>query len=91
MKTASPLNTQDEGYGFSVRGDAPVVVAGVEQNSLADVRSRHQLYFDHPDFYKKDFFLLILLVAYVCLYALCHVDKGPCVRTKPCYAKLCLP
>lgn len=28
---------QDEGYGFSVRGDAPVVVAGVEVNSLADV------------------------------------------------------
>ena len=34
------MNAQDEGYGFSVRGDAPVVVAGVEQNSLADVRSR---------------------------------------------------
>ena len=34
-------NAQDEGYGFSVRGDAPVVVAGVELNSLADVRSYH--------------------------------------------------
>ena len=32
------LLSQDEGYGFSVRGDAPVVVAGVEPNSLADVR-----------------------------------------------------
>ena len=39
-KAASSINAQDEGYGFSVRGDAPVVVAGVEQNSLADVRSR---------------------------------------------------
>jgi hypothetical protein len=27
----------DEGYGFSVRGDAPVVVAGVETASLAHV------------------------------------------------------
>jgi hypothetical protein len=28
---------EDEGYGFSVRGDAPVVVAGVETASLAHV------------------------------------------------------
>lgn len=28
---------EDEGFGFSVRGDAPVVIAGVELNSLADV------------------------------------------------------
>ena len=27
----------DEGYGFSVRGDAPVVIAGVEAASLAHV------------------------------------------------------
>ena len=27
----------DEGYGFSVRGDAPVVIAGVEPASLAYV------------------------------------------------------
>ena len=27
----------DEGYGFSVRGDAPVVIAGVEPASLAHV------------------------------------------------------
>ncbi len=27
----------DEGYGFSVRGDAPVVIAGVESASLAHV------------------------------------------------------
>ena len=67
-----------------MRGDAPVVVAGVEQNSLADVRSRHQRYHDHLDCYKKDFFLLILLVAYVCLCALCHVDKGPCVCAMLC-------
>ncbi|XP_014206839.1 rhophilin-2 isoform X2 [Copidosoma floridanum] len=26
-----------EGFGFSVRGDAPVIVAGVEHNSLADL------------------------------------------------------
>ena len=28
---------EDEGYGFSVRGDAPVVIAGVETASLAYV------------------------------------------------------
>lgn len=27
-----------EGFGFSVRGDAPVIVAAVEQKSIADVR-----------------------------------------------------
>lgn len=27
-----------EGFGFSVRGDAPVIVAAVDHNSLADVR-----------------------------------------------------
>lgn len=27
----------DEGFGFSVRGDAPVVIASVEHNSLADI------------------------------------------------------
>ncbi|GBP40725.1 Rhophilin-2 [Eumeta japonica] len=27
----------DEGFGFSVRGDAPVIIAGVEPNSLADI------------------------------------------------------
>ena len=30
---------EDEGYGLSVRGAAPVVVVGVEQDSLADVGS----------------------------------------------------
>lgn len=29
----------EEGFGFSVRGDAPVVIAAVEPNSLADVSS----------------------------------------------------
>ena len=33
----SNAKTEDEGFGFSVRGDAPVVIAGVEPNSLADV------------------------------------------------------
>lgn len=27
----------NEGFGFSVRGDAPVIVASVDHNSLADV------------------------------------------------------
>ena len=36
-RTIQLRKKEDEGYGFSVRGDAPVVVAGVEQNSLADV------------------------------------------------------
>ena len=37
-RTIQLRKKEDEGYGFSVRGDAPVVVAGVEQSSLADVR-----------------------------------------------------
>ncbi|XP_046973401.1 rhophilin-2 isoform X2 [Vanessa cardui] len=32
--TSSP---DDEGFGFSVRGDAPVMIAAVEPNSLADI------------------------------------------------------
>jgi len=36
-RTIQLRKKEDEGYGFSVRGDAPVVVAGVEQNSLADI------------------------------------------------------
>ncbi|RVE46676.1 hypothetical protein evm_008688 [Chilo suppressalis] len=30
-------NGNEEGFGFSVRGDAPVVIAAVEPNSLADI------------------------------------------------------
>ena len=37
QRTIQLRKKEDEGYGFSVRGEAPVVVAGVEQNSLADV------------------------------------------------------
>ncbi|KAJ8710391.1 hypothetical protein PYW07_009757 [Mythimna separata] len=33
----SNAKIEDEGFGFSVRGDAPVVIAGVEPNSLADI------------------------------------------------------
>ncbi|CAB3229330.1 unnamed protein product [Arctia plantaginis] len=33
----SNAKTDDEGFGFSVRGDAPVVIAGVEANSLAEI------------------------------------------------------
>ena len=27
-----------EGFGFSVRGDSPVIIAGVDPDSLAEVR-----------------------------------------------------
>ena len=36
-RTTTLTRTDDEGYGLSVRGSAPVVVAGVEQGSLAEV------------------------------------------------------
>jgi len=36
-RTIQLRKKEDEGYGFSVRGDAPVVVAGVETDSLADI------------------------------------------------------
>lgn len=34
---SSVQKSDDEGFGFSVRGDAPVIIASVEPNSLADV------------------------------------------------------
>lgn len=33
----SLTRTPTQGFGFSVRGDAPVVIAGVDRNSLAEV------------------------------------------------------
>jgi hypothetical protein len=39
----------DEGYGFSVRGDAPVVVAGVETASLAHVSIPTSVADPNPD------------------------------------------
>ncbi|KAM3956628.1 GTP-Rho-binding protein rhophilin [Aphomia sociella] len=33
----SNSKSDDDGFGFSVRGDAPVVIAAVEPNSLADI------------------------------------------------------
>lgn len=39
-RAASEYNVSgkdDEGFGFSVRGDAPVIIAAVEPNSLADI------------------------------------------------------
>lgn len=33
-----------EGFGFSVRGDAPVIIAAVDHNSLADVRQFNNLH-----------------------------------------------
>lgn len=36
-RTVHLSKKEEEGYGFSVRGDAPVIVAGVEHGSLADI------------------------------------------------------
>ena len=36
-RTVQLRKKEEEGFGFSVRGDAPVVIAGVEHGSLADV------------------------------------------------------
>ena len=38
-RTVQLRKKEEEGYGFSVRGDAPVVIAGVEHGSLAAVSS----------------------------------------------------
>ena len=46
-RTIQLRKKEDEGYGFSVRGDAPVVVAGVETDSLADVSRGEQLSHTH--------------------------------------------
>ncbi|XP_050671582.1 rhophilin-2 isoform X2 [Leptidea sinapis] len=36
-RVASEATVGGDGFGFSVRGDAPVMVAGIEPNSLADI------------------------------------------------------
>ena len=36
-RTVQLRKAEEEGFGFSVRGDAPVGIAGVENNSLADI------------------------------------------------------
>ena len=45
-RTVQLRKKDDEGYGFSVRGDAPVVIAGVEHGSLADVSGAASLRLD---------------------------------------------
>ena len=37
-RTIKLRKDENEGYGFSVRGDAPVIIAGVDYKSLAEVR-----------------------------------------------------
>ena len=37
-RTVKLKKSDTEGFGFSVRGDAPVVVAGVDRKSLAEVK-----------------------------------------------------
>ena len=39
-RTVKLTKKEDDGYGLSVRGSAPVVVAGVERGSLAEVGTR---------------------------------------------------
>ena len=39
-RTVKLKKTDTEGFGFSVRGDAPVVVAGVDRKSLAEVSKK---------------------------------------------------
>ena len=37
-RTAQLIRSPSEGFGFAVKGDAPVVIAGVDSNSLAEVK-----------------------------------------------------
>ncbi len=37
---------ENEGFGFSVRGDAPVIIAGVDHRSLAEVRELNLGHFE---------------------------------------------
>lgn len=39
----SNAKVDEEGFGFSVRGDAPVIIAAVEPNSLADVSNNYSI------------------------------------------------
>ena len=38
-RTVRLKKREHEGYGFSVRGDAPVIIAGVDIGSIAEVRN----------------------------------------------------
>ena len=38
-RTVRLKKREHEGYGFSVRGDAPVIIAGVDIGSIAEVKS----------------------------------------------------
>ena len=38
-RSARLKKRDNEGYGFSVRGDAPVIIAGVDIGSIAEVRN----------------------------------------------------
>ena len=38
-RTVKMRKREHEGFGFSVRGDSPVIVAGVDRDSLAEVSS----------------------------------------------------
>ena len=40
-RTLKLRKDENEGYGFSVRGDAPVIIAGVDYKSLAEVKHLH--------------------------------------------------
>jgi hypothetical protein len=41
-RTIKMSKRDSEGFGFSVRGDSPVVIAGVDPRSLAEVRLLHE-------------------------------------------------
>lgn len=41
--SAVQKSDNEEGFGFSVRGDAPVIIASVEPNSLADVSNNNNI------------------------------------------------
>ena len=42
-RTVRLKKREHEGYGFSVRGDAPVIIAGVDMGSIAEVTKSNNL------------------------------------------------
>ena len=58
-RTLKLRKDENEGYGFSVRGDAPVIIAGVDYKSLAEVKHLH------TSVLKRYFFKISTIITFV--------------------------
>ena len=55
-RTVRLKKREHEGYGFSVRGDAPVIIAGVDIGSIAEVNNDFQILIEFQNILQMDVF-----------------------------------